>query len=84
MSSGGCADHPVGYNSSLQIKMAIWRTFFEFELNIGRVWGPAVDYYCCFALFKTKYPKVMAYFLQRAATPDQITQQNSLQRSVGP
>ncbi len=32
MSSEGCAAHPVGYNSPLQIKMAIWRPFFEFEL----------------------------------------------------
>jgi len=30
MSSEGCADHPVWYNSPLQIKMAIWQNFFEF------------------------------------------------------
>jgi hypothetical protein len=29
--SEGCDDHLVGYNSPLQIKVAIWHTFSEFE-----------------------------------------------------
>jgi hypothetical protein len=32
MFSEGCAAYPVRYNSPLQMKMDIWRTFFEFEL----------------------------------------------------
>ncbi len=32
MFSEGNAVHPVGYDSLLQIVMAVWRTFFEFVL----------------------------------------------------
>jgi hypothetical protein len=32
MSSEGCAIHPVSHNSLLQIKMAISRIIFKFEL----------------------------------------------------
>jgi hypothetical protein len=41
MSSKGYAAYPVGYNSPLKIKMAIWRPFFEFELA-----GPGVGAIC--------------------------------------
>ena len=33
ISAEGCAAHPVGYNSQLQIVMAPWRTFF-LNLNL--------------------------------------------------
>jgi hypothetical protein len=80
MSSPGCAANPVGYNSSLQIKMAIWRDVLNLNLQY-QVWEPAPDYNGCFARFKClKSMPNGHYFLQRAATPDQITQQNSLQR----
>ncbi len=57
MSSEGCAQcaaHPVGYISPLQLKMAIWRTFFlNFNL-LGRVREPDVDYNGSFSRFKLK------------------------------
>jgi hypothetical protein len=41
MSSEGCTAHPTRYNSLLQIKMAIWCTFFEFDM-LGRVWEQTI------------------------------------------
>jgi hypothetical protein len=40
MSSEGCAAHPVGI-AALQIVIAIWRTFFKFELE-----GSGVGAHC--------------------------------------
>ncbi len=51
MSSEGCAAHPVGYNSPLQTKLAIWRIFYNLNL-LARVWEPATDYNGCLAQFK--------------------------------
>jgi hypothetical protein len=54
MSSEGCAAHPVGllgYIAALQIVMATWRTFFEFEFDGSGV-GAAEDYSGCLACFK--------------------------------
>ncbi len=42
MASEGCAAHPVGYNSPLQIEIAVWRTFFEFELVGSGVGAPFI------------------------------------------
>jgi hypothetical protein len=49
---------------------------FLFEIKLsGRVWQPSAD--------NNGAPKGH-YYLQRAVTPDQITQQNSLQRAGAP
>ncbi len=59
-SSEGFVGHPVGYNSPLQIKMVISCNFVEFG---------------CLARIKFKKSAPNShYFLQPAATPDQITQ----------
>jgi hypothetical protein len=76
MTSEGCAAHPVGYNSPLQTKMAIWRIFLNLYLLVG-VWEPTADYSGCLTRQNDHYS------LQRAATPDQITQQN-MPRAGGP
>jgi hypothetical protein len=62
--------------------MAIWQSFFIFELA-GT--GGVAEYNGCLARFKLKksVPKGH-YYLQQAATPHQITQQNSWQRAGGP
>jgi hypothetical protein len=75
MSSEGC----VWVQQPNADKMVIWRTFF----------GILTCWVRCRSLLQT----IMAvwhasnsngHFLQRAATPNQITQQNSLQRAGGP
>jgi hypothetical protein len=50
---------------------------------MGRVWEPTADYNGCLAHFKCKKREPNEYYyLQQAATPDQIAQQN-LQREGG-
>ncbi len=66
------AAHPVGCVSALQIEMTVWRPFCLSTNFLGRVWQPSDD--------NNGAPKSQ-YYLQRAVTPDQITQQNSLQRA---
>ncbi len=56
----------------LWIVMAVWRTFYLNSNFLGRVWQHTADY--------NGVPKGH-YYLQRAVTPEQITQQNSLQRA---
>jgi hypothetical protein len=57
-----------------------------FTLNLlGWVWQPAADYSGCLACFGFKKSAPNGhYYLQRAVTSDQITQQNSLQKAGGP
>ncbi len=77
------AAHPVGCDSQLQIVMTIRRTFFSLKL-LGRVCQSAADY--VMAVWRTKNKKNAPnghYHLNRAVTPDQITQQNGLQREGG-
>jgi hypothetical protein len=74
MFSEGNAALPVWCDSPLQIVMAVWRTLFEFKL-LGRVLQPSAD--------NNGAPNGH-YYLQRAVTPHQITQQNSLQRAGAP
>jgi hypothetical protein len=69
ISSAGYVPHPVGYNSPQQIIVSVWRTKFKFA-GWRRIMA-------IFAHFKF-------YNLQWAATSDQITQQNSLQKAIGP
>ena len=76
---------PVGCDSPLQIVMAVWRPFFEFGCSqrgcdsplqiVMAVWRPSN---------KKKRAPNSHYYLQRAVTPNQITQQNSLQRAGAP
>jgi hypothetical protein len=85
MSSEDCVAHPVGYRSPLQItngRLAYF--FFKFELA-----GSGVGARCRLQwLFDTLQTKISVpnghYYLQLAAAPNQITQQNSLQRLGGP
>jgi hypothetical protein len=84
ISSEGCAAHPVEYNSPLQIKMDIWRTFLNLNLQ-GRAWKAAAFYNGCLASFKFKKKCANGNnYRQRAAKPNQITQQNSFQQAGGP
>ncbi len=73
--SEGNAAHPVRCGSSLQIVMAVWRPFCLISNFLGGVQQPYAD--------NNGAPKGH-YYLQRAVTPDQITQQNSLQRAGAP
>jgi hypothetical protein len=75
MSSEGCAAHPVGYNSPASDSYGHLAHFFK----IWTYW-----YNACLALFKLKKKSAPTdhYYLQWAATPDQITQQNRIQRAV--
>jgi hypothetical protein len=75
MLSEGNAAPPVGCDSPLQIEMAVWRPFCLNSNFLGRVWQPSAEY--------NGVPKGH-YYLQRAVTPYQITQQNSLQRAERP
>jgi hypothetical protein len=71
--------YSVGSYSPLQIKMAILRTFLKNWNLLGRVWQPAAHCNGCLEPC-SKRPLLTA----EAATPDQITQQNSSQRARGP
>ncbi len=64
-------------DSPLQIVMAVW---------LGGMWQPAADYNSCLACFFKFFLSMPSghYYLQRAVTPHQITQQNILQRAEGP
>jgi hypothetical protein len=84
MFSEGNAAHPVGSDSPLQIVIAVWRTFLYLNL-LGQVSLPSADNNGCLARFKLEKSAPNGhYYLQRAVTPNQITKQNSLQRSGGP
>ncbi len=73
MLSEGNAALPVGCESSLQMVMAVWRPCC---LNfLGWVWLPSAD---------NNSAANGHYYLQRAVTPHQITQQHSLQRAGAP
>jgi hypothetical protein len=74
--SEGNAAHPVGSDSPLQIVMAVWRPFCLNSNFLGRVRQPS-------AADNNGAPKGH-FYLQRAVTPNQITQQNSLQRAGAP
>ncbi len=85
VSRESCAVHPDKYIRPLQIVLAVLRTFFYFELA-----GSDVGAFCRLYIwrlarfnFKKSAPNDH-YYLQRAATPEQITQQNSLQKAGGP
>ncbi len=75
MLSDGNAAHPVRFDSPLLIVMSVWRPFCLNSNFLGRVWQPSAD--------NNGAPKGH-YYLQRAGTPDQITQQNSLQMAGAP
>jgi hypothetical protein len=54
------------------------------KMKLLRDHVPAADFNRCLACFKLKKNAPNGhYYLPRAATPDQITQQNSLQREGG-
>jgi hypothetical protein len=72
MLSEGSAAHPLGCDSPIQIVIAVWRPFCLNSNFLCRVWQPSAD--------NNGVPKGH-YYLQRAVTLDQITQQNSLQRT---
>jgi hypothetical protein len=85
MFSEGTAAHPAGCDTPLQIEMEVWRMFFFLIFLIGcdsplltivAVWRTS-NY------FKKSVPNGHDH-LKRVITPDQITQQNSLQRAGGP
>jgi hypothetical protein len=63
MLSEGTAAHPVECDSPA------WRPFCLSSNFLGRVWQPSAE--------NNGAPKVH-YYLQRAVTPDQITQQNTV------
>ncbi len=69
------AAHPFGCDSPLEIVMAVWHLFWFNSNFLGRVRQPSAD--------NNGAPKGHR-FLQRVITPDQITQQNSLQRAEAP
>ncbi len=73
--SEGNAAYTVGCDSPLLIVMVVWRPFCLNANFLGRVWEPYAD--------NNGAPKGH-YYLQRAVTPFQITQQNSLQRAGAP
>ncbi len=75
MLSEGDAAHPVGCDSPLQIVMAVWSPFCLNSNFLGWAWQHSAD--------NNSAPK-SHYYLQKAVTPDQITQQNSLQRAEAP
>jgi hypothetical protein len=67
----------LGYNRPLQIKMAISRTFFKFEINgSGSQLKTIVAVWCTSNLKKLAKPPIVG--------SHQITQQNILQREGGP
>jgi hypothetical protein len=66
---------PVGCDSPLQIVMADWRLFCLNSNFLGRVLQPSAD--------NNGAPKGH-YYLQRAVTPNQITQHNGLRRVGAP
>ncbi len=63
---------PVGCEIPLQMIMAVWYLFCLKSNFLGRGWQPSAKY---------NGAARSHYYLQRAVTPDQITQQNSFQRS---
>ncbi len=70
---------PVGCHSPLWIKMAVWRTFLEFELagsGVATRWKLHI-----IVRFKLKKKcDKQTLHSELAATPDQITQQNSFKK----
>jgi hypothetical protein len=72
MLSQGNAAHPFGCDSPQQIVMAVWRPFCLNSNFLGRAGQPYAD---------NNGAPIGHFYLQRAVTPDQITQQNSLQRA---
>jgi hypothetical protein len=59
------------------VVMTVWHTFLNLHL-LGQVWEPAADYNSCSVPFNFKKVRQNGYYyLRRAATPDQITQENS-------
>jgi hypothetical protein len=75
MCSEGNAAHPVGCDRPLQIVKEVWRPFCLNSNFLGRVGHPFAD--------NNGAPKGH-FYLQRAVPPNQITQQNSLQRVEAP
>ncbi len=75
MLSEGNAAHPFGCDSPLQIVVSVCRPFCLNSNCLGSVGQPSAD--------KHGAPKGH-YYLQRAVTPNQITQQKSLQRAGVP
>jgi hypothetical protein len=76
----GNAANPVKCDSPMQIVMAIWPLFKNWNLR-GWVWQHTDDYNGCLVRYKFKKNAPKGPIL--SATPDQITQQakNSLQRT---
>ncbi len=69
--------------SPVKIKMAIWRISFNLTCCVG-CWSSLLAIMAV-ACFKSKKNAPNGHSnLQRTATPDQITQQNSLQRAGAP
>jgi hypothetical protein len=84
MFSEGNAAPPVGCDSLLKIVMAVCHIFFYLNC-LGWVWAwqTAADNNGCLARFKFKKmcAKWPLLYAAQAVTPEQITQQNSLQRA---
>jgi hypothetical protein len=75
MPSEGYHAHIFGCNSPLQFKIAFWSAL----KLLGRVWQLAENYYDCLARFKLKKSAPNGhYYVKSSATPDQITQQNTV------
>jgi hypothetical protein len=75
-----CAAHSVGQPAAdINDRLA------HFLLNFNLLWEPTADYSGCLVRlkFKKSAPNDL-YYLQQAATPGQITQQNSLQMQECP
>jgi hypothetical protein len=73
----------LGRTARCRLKWQFVTLFKKFEISWS-VWESAEDFNGCFARFKfLKIHQNGHYYLHRAATPDQITQQNSLHREGG-
>jgi len=85
MFSEGNGAHPVVCDSPLQIVRAVWNPFFIWLFSEGIVAPPVgcdSPLQIVMAIWHPSNKKKRApnshYYLQRAITPKQITQQNSL------
>ncbi len=85
MSSEGCAAHPVRQNICCRLKWLFGALFFKFEHAGSECGSPLQTIMAVWhALNFEKSVPNGHYYLHRASTPDQITQQNSLQRAGWP
>jgi hypothetical protein len=73
-----------GTTSRCRLKWSLGALFLNLNM-LGRVWEPDADYNGFFAHFQLKKKNSPnGHYYMQAASPDQITHQNSLKRAVGP